>query len=71
MYASTGVGHVWLIDPEVRTVEVFESVGSRQTLVATARDADVARLPPFDVELSLAAWWKARPASEALPVSSP
>jgi Uma2 family endonuclease len=60
MYASTGVGHVWLIDPEVRTVEVFESVASRPTLVATARDADVVRLPPFDVELSLAAWWKAR-----------
>jgi len=71
MYASTGVGHVWLIDPEVRTVEVFESVASRPTLVATARDADVVRLPPFDVELSLAAWWKAWPVTEVGAVSAP
>ncbi len=64
LYASTGVGHVWLIEPALRTIEVYESVDERPTLVATARDADVVRLPPFEVELSLAAWWKA-PAATA------
>jgi Uma2 family endonuclease len=59
LYASTGVVHVWLIDPALRTIEVYESTDGRPTLVATARDADVVRLPPFDAELSLAAWWKA------------
>jgi Uma2 family endonuclease len=59
LYASTGVAHVWLIDPAARTIEVYESTDGRPTLVATARDTDVVRLPPFDVELSLAAWWKA------------
>ena len=59
LYASTGVAHVWLIDPTLRTIEVYEASDGRPTLVATARDADVIRLPPFDTELSLAAWWKA------------
>jgi Uma2 family endonuclease len=58
LYASTGVAHVWLIDPALRTIEVYESTDGRPTLVATARDADVVRLPPFDAELSLATWWK-------------
>jgi Uma2 family endonuclease len=59
LYASTGVAHVWLIDPLLRTIEVYESTDGRPTLAATARDADVVRLPPFDSELSLATWWKA------------
>ena len=64
LFASTGVGHVWLIDPELRILEAYESIAGRPTLVATARDADVVRLAPFDVELSLGAWWKTRaPAS--------
>ena len=66
LYASTGVVHVWLMDPTARTIEVYESTGGRPTLVATARDADVIRLPPFDVELSLAAWWKAPAAAAAI-----
>ncbi|HEY5242324.1 MAG TPA: Uma2 family endonuclease [Polyangiaceae bacterium] len=59
LYASTGVAHIWLIDPTLWTIEVYEATDARPTLVATARDAEVLRLPPFDVELSLAAWWKA------------
>ena len=58
LYASSGVVHTWLVDPELRTVEVYESIGGRPTLVATARDTDVVRLPPFDVELTLGTWWK-------------
>jgi Uma2 family endonuclease len=58
LFASTGVAHVWLMDPSLRTIEVYESVDRRPTLVATARDADVVRLPPFDAELSLGTWWK-------------
>jgi hypothetical protein len=38
---------------------VYEASDARPTLIATARDADVVCLPPFDVELSLAARWKA------------
>jgi hypothetical protein len=59
------------MDPELRIIEVYESVGGRATLTATARDADVVRLPPFDVELSLGPWWKARATAAAAPVPSP
>lgn len=68
LFASTGVGHVWLLDPVLATVEVYESIDGRPTLVATARDADVVRLPPFDAEMSLAKWWK-RPAAPTAGVS--
>jgi hypothetical protein len=47
------------------TLDAFD----RPTLVATARDTDVVRLPPFDVELSLAAWWKARAAGDVAAAS--
>lgn len=46
------------LDPALRTIEAYESIDGRPTLVATARDAEVVRLPPFDAELSLAAWWR-------------
>ena len=62
LYAETGVGHVWLVDPDLHTIEVFESIGGRPTLVAAAREGDVARLPPFDAEMPLAAWWKPKAA---------
>jgi Uma2 family endonuclease len=68
LYASTGVRHVWLLDPELFTVEVYESIQRRPTLVATARDSDVVCLPPFEAEFSLAKWWRAR---TPLAVSAP
>ncbi len=64
LYASSGVAHVWLLDPVLRTIEIYESIAGRPTLVVTARDADVMRLPPFDVEMSIASWWK-RAAAES------
>jgi Uma2 family endonuclease len=71
LYASTGVGHVWLIDPELRIVEVYESVGGRPTLAATARESEIVRLPPFDLELSLGTWWRSRAAGATAAVPSP
>jgi Uma2 family endonuclease len=58
LYAETGVAHVWLLDPERHTIEVYESIASRPTLIAVARESDVARLPPFDVEMGLEGWWR-------------
>jgi Uma2 family endonuclease len=71
LYASTGVAHTWLVDPELEIIEVYESIAGRPTLVATAREADVVRLPPLDVELSLAAWWKTRAATASTAGASP
>jgi Uma2 family endonuclease len=58
LYAETGVAHVWLLDPERHTIEVYETIASRPTLIAVARETDVARLPPFDVEMALGGWWR-------------
>jgi len=59
IYATAGVGWVWLVDPAPRTVEVFETVGGRATRVAGARDDDRTTLPPFDAEAAVAPWWPA------------
>lgn len=62
LYARSGIGWVWLVDPEPRVVEVFESRASSPALVATARGGEKVRLPPFDAEMDLAQWWFPAPA---------
>ena len=58
LYARTGVGWTWLVDPEGRLVEVYETVAGRPALAATAKDDDRVKLPPFeDVEVTLGPWW--------------
>lgn len=59
-YARAGVGHVWIVDPEARTIEVYETVGAHALLLETASDADVRVLPPFDLTLDLGTLWKRR-----------
>jgi Uma2 family endonuclease len=57
IYAKAGVGWVWLIDPDLRTVEVFESIDGRATRVAGAHDDERIALPPFGTEATLGDWW--------------
>lgn len=57
LYASSGVRWTWLVDPELRTVEVFETVGGRPALAATARDNEAPVLPPFDEGIPLDGLW--------------
>lgn len=57
LYASSGVPWIWLVDPERRMIEVFESVQGRPTLALTAAEDERLTLPPFDGELDLAPWW--------------
>jgi Uma2 family endonuclease len=59
IYAREGVPHVWLLDPELRTLEVFRLDGAHYVLLAThAGDARV-RVEPFDaIELELKALWE-------------
>jgi Uma2 family endonuclease len=58
LYARCGIAHVWLVDPELRLVEVYESTRERPMLVASLRDAESAALPPFDTEVSVGSWWR-------------
>jgi Uma2 family endonuclease len=57
LYAEARVSWVWLVDPELRSIEVYQSVEGRATQVAVARDDESAALPPFESTVEVGAWW--------------
>ena len=58
IYAREGVGHVWLVDPLLRTLEVLRLESGKWLIASTWRDADKVRAEPFDaIELDLAILW--------------
>ncbi len=58
IYAREGVAHVWLLDPMVRTLEVFRLDAESYRLVCTWCGDKLVRAEPFDaVELELGALW--------------
>ena len=58
IYARAGVGHVWLINPASRTLEVFRRSGTGWTLVTTFAEDEVVRAEPFEaIELDLLLLW--------------
>ena len=59
IYAREKVSHVWLLDPELRTLEVFRLEGARWVVAAVFRGDGAVRAEPFDaIELELAALWQ-------------
>ncbi|MFP2905070.1 Uma2 family endonuclease [Pyxidicoccus sp. 3LFB2] len=55
VYAREGVRHVWLLDPVLRTLEVFRLEGSGYAPLATYSGSAPGRAEPFDAfELDLA-----------------
>ena len=48
LYASFGVQHAWLIDPDIRTLEAFENQAGKWLLLATFENDDKVRIAPFD-----------------------
>jgi Uma2 family endonuclease len=58
LYAKNEVGHLWLVDPLIRTLEAYELKGSHWSLITTLKDEDQVRLPPFDaIEFPLGDLW--------------
>lgn len=58
IYAQVGVSHLWLIDPDLRTLEVFELVGQRWQLQGCYQNDDRVSATPFDaIEFPLAELW--------------
>jgi len=58
VYAREQVGHVWLIDPHARTLEVLRREGPHWLLLGTHQDDDRVRAEPFDaIELDLSVLW--------------
>lgn len=64
IYARESVEWVWLVDPEVRTLEVFRLDGGAYRVHAVHRDDAVVRAEPFhELELPLSRLWGRRPAT--------
>ena len=55
VYAREGVRHVWLMDPEARTLEVFQLEGARDVLLVTHTGLARIRAAPFEPLLAEAA----------------
>ena len=58
IYGEHGVGHVWLVDPLVRTLEILRFHEGNWLIVATHGNDEVVRAEPFDaIELPLQRLW--------------
>jgi len=58
IYAEHGVGYVWLLDPNAKTLEVFALDGETYRFLSSHTDDDVVRPVPFDaVPLELGRLW--------------
>jgi Uma2 family endonuclease len=59
IYAREGVSHIWLINPVLRTLEVFRLERGRLQCVATHGDDEFVRAEPFEaVEIRLSRLWE-------------
>jgi Uma2 family endonuclease len=58
IYAREEVGHLWMVDPIARTLEVYRLENARWVVASTHGGMEVVRAEPFEaVELRLARWW--------------
>jgi Uma2 family endonuclease len=57
LYARAGVPWIWLVDPTLQLIEVYQTINGLPTLVTTAQEAERCVLPPFELEISLEPWW--------------
>lgn len=61
IHASHGVSWTWIVDPDARAVECFESVDGLPRQTAVADEDDSAPVPPFDLPIAIASLWGAPP----------
>ncbi|WP_341328301.1 Uma2 family endonuclease [Methylotuvimicrobium sp. KM2] len=58
IYAREGVAHVWLIDPVLRILEVFENTESGWLLLGVFENDDAISIAPFDaITFNLSVLW--------------
>ncbi len=48
IYSRAGVVHIWLVDPILRTLEVFENTSAGWLLLGAFENEDMISMPPFD-----------------------
>ena len=58
IYARAGVVHIWLVDPLLRTLEVFENTSAGWLLLGVFENEDTISMPPFDaIHFNLDVLW--------------
>lgn len=58
IYAAAGVGHLWIVDPEARTVEIHQRDDAGWRRIAVHSGAEKLAAEPFDaLAIALAALW--------------
>jgi Uma2 family endonuclease len=58
VYAREGVGHLWLVDPHLRTLEVYRLEDGRWVVAGAHGGDDAARAEPFEVvAIEMRRWW--------------
>jgi Uma2 family endonuclease len=57
LYARSGVEWIWLVDPDLQFVEVYQSVNGRAVLMDSADGQETKRLAPFDLDIDFSRWW--------------
>jgi hypothetical protein len=58
LYARKQVQHLWLVDPDLRALEVYELREGHWSLQASLKDDDGVRQPPFEAcEFDLGSLW--------------
>ena len=61
LYGAAGIGHAWLLDPIVETLELFHLESQRWVLLRTVKGDRKARVEPFEaVEIDLGLIWRKR-----------
>ena len=66
VYAREGIPHLWLIDPEQRTLEAYERRVGKWALLGTATEAAPVSLTPFaDISFPLNELWWPTPKGKA------
>jgi len=68
LYARHGVAHLWLVDPDARTLEAFARTEAGWLLTAALQGADAVRVAPFDaIAFALDALWPPDTAGDPAP----
>ena len=59
IYAEHGVAHYWLVNPELKTIEVLRLDGATYRIIKVIRDEAQQRIEPFEaIEFPVASLWE-------------
>lgn len=70
-YLRAGVGHVWIVEPVDRVIEVFTLSGDLPLRVGAFGAEDSVVVPPFDAPIAVSALWAPPEAPPAPPEAPP